>query len=124
MQRVGPKRDVSALVRVLEGPQASTSELHRALIAVCTGPASVIAEGVPASEELEAGLLLLRTYAPRTKQSKVIRFISILNVDLNGGCLLDKMHEVEGLVAECERETAKKLEDDVKLSFLSFLHPG
>ena len=47
MQRVDPKRDVSALARVLEGPRASTSELHRALVAVCKGPASLIAEGGP-----------------------------------------------------------------------------
>ena len=38
-----------------------------------------------------------------------------MNVDLKGVCLLDKMDEFEGLVAEYERETGKKLEDDVKI---------
>ena len=45
----------------------------------------------------------------------MIRPISILKFDLKVVCLLDKMNEFEGLVAECERETAKKLEDNVKI---------
>ena len=45
----------------------------------------------------------------------MIRLISILKSHLKGVCLLDKIDEFEGLVAECERETGKKLEDDVKI---------
>ena len=47
-----------------------TSELHRALIEVCKGPALVIAEGVPANEELEAGLLLWRSYEREPSSSR------------------------------------------------------
>ena len=45
----------------------------------------------------------------------MIRLISILKFDLKGVCLLDKIDEFEGMVAECEFETGKKLEDDVKI---------
>ena len=57
----------------------------------------------------------LEKHEPRSNLSKVIRLISILKFDLKGGSLLDKMETFEGLVAEYEHETGKKLGDDLKV---------
>ena len=116
MEVVDQKREVNASVTVLgEESRTSASLLHSALIATAQGAALTVVRRAGSGEGLEAWRLLVRKYEPRTKQTKVVRLLEVLNTSIQGPDILDALERFEESITEYEKEAKKTFDDDIKI---------
>ena len=116
LDHVDSARDASALVSVLgEEARTSASLLHSALVATCQNAALTVVKRAGPSEGLEAWRNLLRKYEPRTKQTKVVRLLSVLSFSFKCHDIVDALERFEEECGEYEKEAGKTIDDDIKI---------
>ena len=119
LNHVALSREDNAKVSNLS-PQArqAAAHLYFALISVCEDKALVIVEKAGYGEGLESWRLLLRRYEPRSRQSRVVKHIELLNWDFTNGELVDNLEQFDSSVAKYEQASGKTVDHDEKIGLI------
>ena len=119
LNHVDLNREDSAKISNLS-PQArqAAAHLYSALISVCEDKALVIIEKAGYGEGLESWRLLLRRYEPRSRQSRVVKHIELLNWDFTNGELIDNLGQFDSSVAKYEQASGKTVDHDEKIGLI------
>ena len=59
---------------------------------------------------------MLGRYVPRSRQSKVIKYIQLLNWDCTYGEFVDKLQNFDKAVSKYEHEAGKAMDEEEKLA--------
>ena len=119
MDHVDMNRTDSAKVAVLgAGAKQSATLMYHALIAVCEGKALVLVEKAGRGEGLEAWRCLLNRYEPRTRQSRVLKHIGLLNWNFSHGEFIDNLERFDKAVAAYEQESGKTMDEEEKIGLI------
>ena len=108
-----------ATARVL-GSNAKTAagQLHHYLIATCNGKALTLVERAGRGEGLESWRLLLQRFEPRTRQSRVVKHIQLLNWDFTTGDFVDNLEQFDKEVAKYEKEAERVMDEEEKIGLI------
>ena len=99
-----------------EDSRASAGLMYAALTATCQGTALTIVRRAGEGQGWEAWRQLCIYYEPKSKQGRVVLLIEVLSYVFTGpGGLMEKLEGFDAKVTEYEKETEKKIEDDLKV---------